>query len=195
VGLDAAWATVLVAAEAAALRQATTCLRAPGRYSARRDEVQQSVEDGYSYTLTPRLSSVVQRVFDRRRPERETEDGVVPAEPIADVLASADLYDECDELVDALRETVDARWCSRRCVVIQVAEGVAVLVIMLLLPVALWPPLTDDHLVTGSLLHVSNTVLGIAAVAATVLFFAAIWADNAFDKALVQHKPRRERIG
>ena len=194
-GLDPAWATLLVAAEGAALRQVTICFRAPGRYAARRDDIDQSVEDGYSNTLTRRLGTVIQRVFDIRRPERETNDGTVPAEPIEDVLASADLFDECEELADALQLTLDARICATRCVRLQVAEGFALCAVMLLLPIALWQPLTDDRLLTGAPLHVVNTLLALAAVAAAALFMSAIWAENALDRALVRHQVVDEHIG
>jgi hypothetical protein len=193
--LDPAWATVLIAAEGAGLTHVTMCLRAPGRYAAREGEVQQSVEDGYSNTLTPKLSAVIQRVDEVRRPERQTAEGKVPAEPVSDVLASSDLYDECEELTSSLASVVDARTWRRRCVALHVARGVALIFVLLLVPIALWHPLTDTDLVEGTLRHVLNTVLATAAISAVVLLVLAILADNAFDKALVRHRPRHERIG
>lgn len=194
-GLDPAWATVLVVGEGAALKHVTTCLRAPGRYASRHDDVEQSVEDGYSNALTPTLSTVIQRVVDVRRPERETEDGQVPAEPIEDVLASADLYDECEQLVDSLEGATAARAYVRRCVALNIAQGIALSVAMLLVPVALWPPLADGDLLSGAALHASNTILTLAVLAVVVLFVLTIFAENALDKALVRHRAHGEHIG
>jgi hypothetical protein len=196
VALDPAWLGALLAGvEAAAFRQLVVCLRAPGRYTDDRSDIRRSIEDGYAYGLTAQLSRVVERVLELRAPGGETEDGSVEPEPIEDVLARADLTSDCNRLADALEEVTEAKAAARRCRAIQLAEAVALIPAMLLLPIPVWPTIADAHILTGALLHVANTVLAVSALAAGILFFMSIWADNVLDKALVSQAPRRERIG
>lgn len=194
--LDPTWVGgVLVAVEAAALRQLIVCLRSPGRYPEGRRDVQGSVDDGYAHALTAKLASVIQHVTDLRQPAHETEDGEVEEERLEDVLARADLYDQCKQLTDALELAATARTANRRCRSVQLAEGFVLIPVILLLPVPLWPAIADAHILTGGWLHVANTLLAIAGAAVLTLFAVAIWADNELDKALVAQAPKRERIG
>jgi len=194
--LEPAWVGgILVAAEAAALRQLIVCFRAPGRYPDRRPDVERSIQDGYSYGLTAKLALVIRRVTELRQPAHETEDGEVEAEPIEDVLARADLFEECEQLTDALEVATAARTACRRCRSMQLAQGFALIPVILLLPVPLWPAIADAYLLRGGWLHVASTLLVVAAAAVLALFALAIRADNELDKALVAQAPRRERIG
>lgn len=194
-GLDPGWLTLLLAVEGGALTQTVICFRAPGRYPDRRRDVEDAVEEGHANHLTSALGDVIRRVDDLREPAHDTEDGFVEAQPIEDVLASADLHDDCETLRRALDHANGAVHCVRRCRRLYLALGVALIPAMLLFPVFLWPEVSGEHIVKGAALHVALTVLVIASLTALVLFIATIRADNELDKSLVEQAPRRDRIG
>jgi hypothetical protein len=193
--LDPTWAGLLVVGEGALLRQATVCLRAPGRYAKRDEDIRNSVEDGYSNTLTPALASVVRGVIELRGGGGAGSGGEVPPQPIDDVLASGELYKECEQLKDALEDATDARRAERRCVWIQRVEAIALIVTMLILPVTVWPALGDEYIIDGPPLHALNTLLGVAFVTGTALYLVNLWAENRLEAALVKHRKSNERIG
>lgn len=194
--LDPTWAGLLVVAEGALLGQSTICLRAPGRYAKRRADIDQSIEDGYSNTLTPALAKVIREVIELRGGGGEVDGSEVPLQPIDDVLASGDLYQECEDLNDALTDALGARRAERRCIWIQRCEAVALILVMLILPVTVWPALGGQYIVDGPPLHVLNTLLGLAAVTAGGLYLANALAENSLDDALVKHRQApNARIG
>lgn len=193
--LDPTWAGLLVVAEAGVLKQTTHCLRARGRYAKRKREIDQSVEDGYSNTLTPALAKVVAEVIGLRGGGGQVGGDAVPLQPIEDVLASGDLYQECEDLQAALEDAVGARQAERRSIWIQRFEAAALIVVMLILPITVWPALGDEYIVDGPPLHVLNGALGIAAVMAAGFFLLSIWAENNLEAALVKHRGADARIG
>lgn len=193
--LDPTWAGLLVVGEGALLRQVTLCLRAPGRYSKRDEEIKGSVEDGFSNTLTPALASVVQGVIELRGGGAGGSGGDVPPQPIDDVLASGELYQECEDLKDALEDATDARCAERRCIWIQRVEAVALILAMLILPFTVWPALGDEYIVDGPPLHALNTLLGLALVTGAGLYVFNLIAENRLEAAIVKHRKGNERIG
>lgn len=193
--LDPTWAGLLVVAEVGLLKQSTHCLRARGRYAKRKDEIDKSIEDGYSNTLTPALAKVIRGVIELRGGGGEVDGDAVPLQPIDDVLASGDLYRECEDLQGALEDAVGARQEERRSIWIQGLEAVALIVVMLILPITVWPALGDEYLVDGPPLHVLNTLLGIAATVAAGLFLVSIRAENNLEAALTRHRGADARIG
>ncbi len=193
--VDVAWAGLLVATELPAIGYLTRCLRAPGRNAGKHDAVEQSVDDGIVNVLTPVLGKIVDGVADRRPLPQMTEDGLIPAPPVEDVLASTDLQPACSSLVDALQRATAARAARDTATGFELAEAAALLVAMVTWPIALWQYVFGEPLLNGAALHASNTVLVLAAATTVVLFFLTIQAQNRFDKALVQNRGERGHFG
>lgn len=194
--LDQAFAGgVLLVMEGMFLRQVVICLRAPSRFKAKHEEIQTAVEEGYSNTVTTQLARVLRAAHGLAgTPDPDTE-GELPLQPFADVLSSGHVQGECDDLHETLRSAERCRSIETQSIWIQRAEAVALAVAMGTLVVLLWRPIMGEWLLTGAHLHVVSTVFVIAVVTAVILFVLAIVKDNALAKALVEHKPRNERIG
>lgn len=197
--LEPAWVwAILSASEALAVRQAVQSFRAPSRLLDQGDGVREAKEDGYSGSATTALADLTERVGDLRAPAQETEDGLIEPQPVADILAMTDIRQEVKRVTTAFEEAVDARRCARRCRGIYIALGVTLLPVILLIPVPLWPHLSnkgDDAILTGASLHVANTLLGVAVVVSLVLFGLSIRAEHLFAKSLVANRPDNARIG
>lgn len=197
--LDPTWVWgILTASEALAGKQIVHSFRAPARFRENRQDVRQAKADGYSGQATTALSALTERVISFREPRHETEDGVVEAQPIADVLASTQLHKEVDIVTLAFEGAVEAKRCTRRCRHIHLGLGSCLVPVMVLVPIPLWPYLDkgpNDDLVTGVTLHVAITVLAIFVAASLILFLVSVWAENMLEKSLDAQKPDRARIG
>lgn len=194
--LDPTWVGgILVALEAGAGRQAVQSFRARSRFPDRRDDVRQSKSDGYAGRVTQSLSAMTQRVIDVRVPERTDEDGTTPAQAIGDVLARADVHEEIEAVIDAFEDAVNARRCARRCRQVHRGLGGTLVSTMLLMPVPFWPYVADAYILTGTWLHVTNTLLAVTSLASLGLFAGTISAEGALTEALLAQKPDHVRIG
>jgi hypothetical protein len=196
VALDPAWIwAVLAGVELAGARKVVQCMHARGRYPDKRQDVRDSVRDGYTYRLTESLAEVIRQVDGLREPAHETEDGWVEATPIEDILATADLHAEKEQLQLALEDAIRARACARRCRGLDYGLGAALVPVLLLVPIPAWPLVADRDIVTGGWLYVILTLIAVFAVASLVLFVLAIRAEDDLQVALLEQGPSRERIG